>query len=66
METDDPAASAIPPSSSAPSTSAPSSSTTSVTLDAIMAQLQRMDARLNYLIDEMCQMNTQVGRIAHR
>ena len=58
METDDLAAFAIPPSSSAPSTFAPSSSTTGVTLDAIMAQLQRMDARLNYLTDEMCQMNT--------
>ena len=38
----------------------------SVTLDAIMAQLQRMDARLDYLTDEMCQMNTRVSRIAHR
>ena len=25
-----------------------------------------MDARLDYLTDEMCQMNTQVGRIARR
>ena len=25
-----------------------------------------MDARLNYLIDEMCQMNTRVSRIACR
>ena len=35
-----------------------------------MAQPQWMEAdfggRLDYLIDEMCQMNTQVCRIAHR
>ena len=54
VEIDDPAASTIPPSSSAPSTSAPSSSAASVTLDAIMEQLQQMDARLDYLSDEMC------------
>ena len=29
-----------------------------------MAQLQRMDARLNTLSDELCQVNTRVGRIA--
>ena len=58
VETDDPATSTVPPSSSTPSTFAPSSSAASVTLDAIMAQLRRMDARLNYLIDEMYQMNT--------
>ena len=29
-----------------------------------MAQLQRMDARLDYRTDEMCQMNTRVGSIA--
>ena len=57
METTDPAASAIP------SSLAPSPSTTGkVTLEAIMAQLQLMVAnfggRLDYLTDEMCQMNT--------
>ena len=31
-----------------------------------MAQLQRMDARLNTLNDELCQVNTCVGRIARR
>ena len=31
-----------------------------------MAQLQRMDARLNTLSDELCQVNTCVGRIARR
>ena len=58
VETTNPTTSAVPPSSLAPSTSAPSSSVASVTLDAIMAQLQRMDACLDYLTDEMCQMNT--------
>ena len=37
-----------------------------VTLDAIIAQLQRMDARLDTLIDEFCQVNTHVSRIAKR
>ena len=31
-----------------------------------MAQLQRVDARLNTLSDELCQVNTRVGRIARR
>ena len=65
MEATDPTASAIP-SFSAPSTSAASG----VTLEAIMVQLQRMEANfggcLDYLTDEMCQMNTRVGRIARR
>ena len=55
---------ATPPISSTPSTSAPSSSANSVTLEAIMAQFQRMDARLATLSDELCQVNTDVGRIA--
>ena len=55
---------AAPPTSSAPSTSAPSSSASGVTLDAIMAQLQRMDAHLDTLTNELCQVNTRVGRIA--
>ena len=57
MEKTDPVASAVP------SSSAPSSSIVGgVTLKAMMAQLQRMQAdfsgHFNYLIDEMCQMNT--------
>ena len=31
-----------------------------------MSQLQRMDARLDTLSDELCQVNTYVGRIARR
>ena len=54
----------ITPSSLAPFTSAPSSSTVGVTLEAIMVQLQRMDACLDFVTDEMCQVNTRVGRIA--
>ena len=50
--------------SSAPSTSATSFSAGGMTLDAIMAQLQHMDARLDTLSDELCQVNTHVGRIA--
>ena len=62
VETIDPTASAAPP-SLAPSSSAPSSSMAGgVTLKAIMEQLQRMQAnfgvRLDYLTNEMCQMNT--------
>ena len=38
----------------APSTVAPSSSTGGVTLDAIIAQLQCMDAHLDTLTDELC------------
>ena len=57
---------AAPPTSSAPSTSTPSSSMGGVTLDAIMAQLQRMDACLDTLTDELCQVNTHVGHIARR
>ena len=53
---------ATPPASSAPFTSAPSSSTGGVTLEAIMAQLVRMDARLDTLSDELCQGNTNVDR----
>ena len=52
--------------SAVPSTFAPSSSTGGVTLEAIVAQLQCMDARLDTLSDELCQVNTRVGRIARR
>ena len=55
-----------PPTSSVPSTSTPSSSAGGVTLDAIMAQLQRMDACLDTLNDELCQVNTRVGHIDRR
>ena len=48
----------------APTTSSPSSLASGVTLEAIMAQLVRMDARLDTLSDELCQVNTRVGRIA--
>ena len=52
-ETIDPSASTIP------STFAYSSSGGSVTLEAIMAQLQHMNARLNTLNDELCQVPCQ-------
>ena len=52
------------PSRSAPSTSDPPSSSSDVSLGDIMAQLQRMDARLDTLSTEMYQMNVCVGRIA--
>ena len=50
----------------APSTSAPSSFASGVTLDEIMTQLQRMDALLDTLSDELCQVNTHVGHIARQ
>ena len=56
--------SAAPPTPSVPSTSAPSSSKSGVTHEDIMVQFQRMDARLDTLSDESCQVNTCVGRIA--
>ena len=55
-----------PPTPSTPSTSAPSSSTGGVTLNAIMAQFQRMDAHLDTLTTELYQVNTRVSRIARR
>ena len=70
VEMIDPATFAVPPFSSAPSTLVPSSSTVGVTLDDIMEHLQRMHAdfggRLDYLTDEMSQMNTRIGCIARR
>ena len=56
----------IPPASSASSTSVPSFSVGGVILEAIMAQLVRMDAHLDTLNDELCQVNTRIGRIARR
>ena len=53
-----------PPTPSIPSIFAPSNSARGVTLDAIMAQLQRMDARLDTLSTELYQVNTHVGHIA--
>ena len=55
-----------PPASTIPSTSAPSSSSGGVTLKAIMAQFQHMDACLDTLSDELCQLNNRVGRITRR
>ena len=57
---------AAPPTPSVPSTFAPSTSAGGVTLDAIMAQLQRMDACLDTLSTELYQVNTRVGRIARQ
>ena len=37
-----------------------------MTLEAIMAQLVRMDARLDTLSDELCQVNTRVSCITWR
>ena len=37
-----------------------------VTLVVVMVQLQRMDACLDTLSDELCQLNTRVGRIARQ
>ena len=60
--------SAAPSSRSAPSWSTPSISTPSssgdVSLGDVMAQLQRMDARLDTLFTELYQVNIRVGRIA--
>ena len=63
--------SAAPPSNSAPScsassTSTPSSSTSDVSLGDIMAQLQRMDARLDTFSTKLYQVNVCVGLIIRR
>ena len=55
-----------PPTSLAPSTSAPSSSAGGVTLNAIMVQLQCIDARLDTLSDKLYQVNTRVSRITRQ
>ena len=52
-----------PPAPTIPSTSALSSSGGGVTLEAIMAQLQRIDARLDTLSDKLCQVTTHVNHI---
>ena len=52
---------------SAPSTSAPHSSLVGgVTLQVVMAQLERMDARLDIFTTELYQVNTRFSRIARR
>ena len=60
--------STAPSSRSAPSCYAPSASTPSSSSDVflgdIMAQLQRMDARLDTLSTELYQVNVRIGRIA--
>ena len=53
------------PSRSTPSASAPSSFG-DMSLEDVMAQLQRMDARLVTLFTELYQVKVQVGRIAQR
>ena len=55
-----------PPTSSTSFTSAPFSSSGGVTLEDIMAQLMCMEAHLDTLSDELCQVNTRVGHIARR
>ena len=52
------------PSRSALSTTAPSPSMSVVSLGDIMAQLQRIDARLDTLSIELYQVNVRVGHIA--
>ena len=52
------------PTPSTPSTSAPSTLAGGITLDAIMVQLQGMDARLDTLSIELYQVNVHVGHIA--
>ena len=49
-----------PPASSAPSLAG------GVTLEVVMVQLQGMDARLDTLSDDLCQVNTHVSRIARQ
>ena len=55
-----------PPTPSAPSTFVSTSSMSGVTLGDIMEQIQCMDAHLDTLSDELCQVNTRVSRIARR
>ena len=51
---------------SIPSTFSPFSSIDGMMLEAIMAQLERMDARLDTLSTKLYQVNTRVSRIARR
>ena len=58
--------SATSPTPLTPSISAPFTYAGGVTLDAIIARFQRMDAHLNTFTTEMYQVNTRVSRIARR
>ena len=58
--------SAAPLIPSTPSTSAPSTSAEGVTLDAIIEQLQHMDARLDTLSIELYQVNIYVDYITRQ
>ena len=49
-----------------PASIAPLSSAGGVTLEAIIALIVHMDAHLDTLSDELCQVNTRVSRIARR
>ena len=55
-----------PPTPSTASTFTPSTSAGGVTLDAIMMQLQRMDAHLDTPSTDLYQVNTRFDRIARR
>ena len=57
---------ATAPAPSIPSTSAPFSSSGGVTLEAVMVQLERIDACLDTLTIELYQVNTRVSRITWR
>ena len=65
-QTDSAPSTCLNASRSARSTSAPTSSTSNESLGDNMAQLQRMDARLNTLSTDMYQVNVHVGCIARR
>ena len=55
-----------PPAPSIPSTFASSSSSSDVTLEAVMAQLERMDVRLDTLTTDLYQVNTRVSHITRQ
>ena len=55
-----------PSASSTPSTSASSTSTGGVTIEAVIEQLQRMDACFDTLTTELYQLNTCVSHIARQ
>ena len=55
-----------PPASSTPSTSTTSAFAGGVTLEAVIAQLQRMDAHLDTLTTKLYQVNTRVSRITQQ
>ena len=57
---------ATPSASSTPSTSASSTSTGGMTIEAVIAQLQCMDACFDTLTTELYQLNTCVSHIARQ